>query len=132
MAGPFSAPRPRLCQVFRYWLAGPKSGKTEILIDELPGYPTTSTAPPTAITGSLVGIRSPVYDLASRNTGFRRRMVKQIPPDEWLGPGLNYGCVIKFDEEGMVLKFFVGSRRSFPPDHDIHEGAQGLPLLGRA
>ena len=28
-----------LCKIFRYWLAGPKQGRTEILIDELPGNP---------------------------------------------------------------------------------------------
>jgi ribose transport system permease protein len=29
-------------------------------------------------------------------------MVKQIPPDEWLCPGINFGCVIKFDDDGKV------------------------------
>ena len=29
-------------------------------------------------------------------------MVKQIPPDEWLCPGINYGCVVKFDDNGNV------------------------------
>ena len=31
-------------------------------------------------------------------------MVKQIPPDEWLCPGINYGCVIKFDDNGVVTE----------------------------
>jgi ribose transport system permease protein len=37
---------------------------------------------------------------------FRRRMAKQVPTDEWLGPNLNYGCVVKFDEAGNVLESY--------------------------
>jgi ribose transport system permease protein len=36
------------------------------------------------------------------NPGFRIRMVKQIPPDEWLCPGINYGSIVKFDDNGVV------------------------------
>ena len=53
----------------------------------------------------MAGLRRialPVYDLAMANPSFRTRMVKQIPPDEWLCPGINYGCVIKFDDDGVV------------------------------
>jgi ribose transport system permease protein len=39
-----------------------------------------------------------------RSPSFRTRMVKQIPPDEWLCPGINYGCVIKFDDDGLVTE----------------------------
>src|ERR1700723_1570132 len=28
-----------LCKIFRYWLEGPKKGRTEVLIDQLPGNP---------------------------------------------------------------------------------------------
>ena len=33
-------------------------------------------------------------------------MAKQVPLDEWLGPNLNYGCVVKFDEAGNVLELY--------------------------
>ena len=29
-------------------------------------------------------------------------MVKQIPPDEWLCPGINYGCIIKF---ALIMRY---------------------------
>ena len=47
----------------------------------------------------------PSFDLSMRKAAFRRRMAKQVPLDEWLGPNLNYGCVVKFDEAGNVLEF---------------------------
>ena len=31
-------------------------------------------------------------------------MIKQIPPDEWVYPGINNGCIIKFDAQGNPLE----------------------------
>jgi ribose transport system permease protein len=53
---------------------------------------------------ALNGMRSPAYDLAMRMPTFRRRMVKQIPRDEWLYPSMNHGCVVKVSEQGEVLE----------------------------
>ena len=95
------------CRVFRYWIAGPDSGKTEILIDELPGIPDNiNRASDGNYWLALVGIRTPTFDLAARKPAFRRRMVKQVPTDEWLSPGLNHGCVLKFDDDGKVLESY--------------------------
>ena len=95
------------CRIFRHWLAGPKAGQTEIMIDELPGNPDNiNRASDGNYWLALVGIRSPAYDLSCRKPAFRRRMVKQVPADEWLAPGLNHGCVLKFDEAGNVLESY--------------------------
>jgi ribose transport system permease protein len=92
-----------LCRVYRYWIATEKAGTCELLIDNLPGYcDNINRSSDGKYWLALVGLRSPVYDLAMANPGFRIRMVKQIPPDEWLCPGINYGCVIKFDDDGVV------------------------------
>lgn len=92
-----------LCRVYRYWIATEKAGTCEILIDNLPGYcDNINRASDGRYWLALVGLRSPAYDLAMANPGFRIRMVKQIPPDEWLCPGINYGCVVKFDDAGVV------------------------------
>jgi ribose transport system permease protein len=40
-----------LCQIYRYWIAGPLKGELEVAIESLPGNPTTSTALPTARIG---------------------------------------------------------------------------------
>jgi ribose transport system permease protein len=95
------------CRIFRYWLDGEKKNKLEILIDDLPGNPDNiNRASDGNYWLALVGIRTPTFDLAARMPAFRRRMVKQVPTDEWLAPGLNHGCVLKFNEAGQVLESY--------------------------
>ena len=95
-----------LCKIFRYWIDGPKQGPApRSLIDELPGNPDNiNRASDGTYWLALVGIRTPTFDLAARKPGFRLRMVKQVPTDEWLAPALNHGCVLKFNEAGEVLE----------------------------
>lgn len=94
-----------LCRIYRYWIEGERKGTLEIVVDNLPGYPDNiNRASDGTYWLAFVGIRSPAFDLAMEDPAFRVRMVKQIPPDEWLCPGINYGCVIKFDDNGNVLE----------------------------
>jgi ribose transport system permease protein len=94
-----------LCRIYRYWIATEKAGTCELLIDNLPGYcDNINRSSDGKYWLAFVGLRSPVYDLAMANPGFRIRMVKQAPPDEWLCPGINYGCVVKFDDNGTVTE----------------------------
>jgi ribose transport system permease protein len=96
-----------LCKVYRYWIEGEKKGELEIVLDEIPGNcDNINRASDGTYWLALVGIRTPAFDLASRMPGFRLRMVKETPIDEWLAPGLNHGCVLKFTEEGKVLESF--------------------------
>ncbi len=120
------------CRIYRYWLAGPRAGATEILIDEIPGHPDNiNRASDGNYWLALVGVRTPSFDLSMRKASFRRRMAKQVPLDEWLGPNLNYGCVVKFDDAGNVLEFVLGSDRRVARVGDLDTRAQGLPLFGR-
>ncbi|MBN9887149.1 ABC transporter permease [Salipiger abyssi] len=94
-----------LCRIYRYWIDGPRKGALEVLVDNLPGFPDNiNRASDGTYWLALVGLRSPVYDLAMADPSFRVRMVKQIPPDEWLCPGINYGCVLKFNDKGEILE----------------------------
>jgi ribose transport system permease protein len=96
-----------LCQIFRYWVEGPRKGELEVAIDALPGNPDNiNRASDGTYWLALVGIRTPTFDLAARKPGFRLRMVKQVPGDEWLAPGLNHGCVLRFNEAGEILDSF--------------------------
>ena len=92
------------CTIRRYWFDGPKRGKVETVIGSLPGYPDNITR---ASDGNywlaLLGMRSPSFDLSMRKPGFRRRMSKQLPGDEWLYPNINTGCIVKFNENGEIL-----------------------------
>ncbi|HEY3677867.1 MAG TPA: SMP-30/gluconolactonase/LRE family protein [Bradyrhizobium sp.] len=95
------------CCIRRYWFDGPKSGQTEMVIDNLPGYPDNiNLASDGNYWLAMVGMRSPALDLAWKMPGFRKRMGKRVPIDEWLFPNINTGCVIKFNEKGEVLDSF--------------------------
>lgn len=93
------------CTVKRHWFDGPKKGQTEIVLDNLPGFPDNiNNSSDGHYWMSLVGMRCPALDLAWRMPGFRRRMAKRVPRDEWLFPNINTGCVLKFSEKGEVLE----------------------------
>ena len=95
------------CCIKRYWFDGPRSGQVEMVIDNLPGYPDNiNLASDGHYWLALVGMRGPAYDLAMRMPGFRKRMAKRVPLDEWLFPNINTGCVLKFSEAGVVLETF--------------------------
>ncbi|MCA1842335.1 MAG: SMP-30/gluconolactonase/LRE family protein [Actinobacteria bacterium] len=94
-----------LCRVLRYWHSGSKKGTVEVFADNLPGYPDNiNRASDGTYWLALTGMRSPAFDLAYRQPGFRRRMLKRIPRDEWLYPSMNYGCVLKLSEDGEVVE----------------------------
>ena len=91
--------------VSRYWFAGPKAGKIEVLLSGLPGYPDNiNLASDGNYWLALVGMRGPALDLAMRMPGFRKRMTRQLPFDEWMFPNINNGCVLKFNLQGEVLE----------------------------
>jgi ribose transport system permease protein len=95
------------CSIKRYWFDGPKQGKVEVVMDNLPGFPDNiNLASDGNYWLAIVGMRSPALDLAWRMPGFRRRMGKRLPVDEWLFPNINTGCVVKFNEKGEVLESY--------------------------
>ncbi len=121
-----------LCQVYRYWIATEKAGTCELLIDNLPGYcDNINRASDGKYWLAFVGLRSPVYDLAMANPGFRIRMVKQIPPDEWLCPGINYGSVDQVRRRRRGERVAVGSGRQVASDDHIRSRTQRLSLYRR-
>jgi ribose transport system permease protein len=95
------------CSIKRYWFDGPKQGAVEVVMDNLPGFPDNiNLASDGNYWLAIVGMRSPALDLAWRMPGFRRRMGKRLPVDEWLFPNINTGCVVKFNEQGKVLESY--------------------------
>jgi ribose transport system permease protein len=92
------------CRIRRYWVSGPKKGRLEIVIDNLPGYPDNiNISSDGNYWLALVGMRAPAFDLAWRHPQFRKRMSVRLPPDEWLFPNVNIGFVLKFSENGQIL-----------------------------
>jgi ribose transport system permease protein len=93
------------CSILRYWFDGPKKGKTERVISDLPGYPDNiNRASDGNYWMALLGMRTPALDLAMRMPGFRRRMARRVAPDQWLYPNINTGCVVKFSDKGEILE----------------------------
>jgi ribose transport system permease protein len=93
------------CRVSRFWLEGPKAGKTEPVIPDLPGYPDNiNRGSRGTYWVALAGTRTPSYDLAMKMPAFRRRMARRVAGDEWLFPNVNVGCVVHFAEDGRILE----------------------------
>lgn len=93
------------CTVSRYWFDGPKAGRVETVIADLPGYPDNiNRASDGTYWLAIVGMRTPTLDLALRMPGFRRRMARRVAPDEWLYANINTGCIVRFDDSGRILE----------------------------
>jgi ribose transport system permease protein len=119
------------CSIKRYWFAGPKKGAVEVVMDNLPGYPDNiNLASDGNYWLALVGMRSPSLDLAWKMPGFRRRMAKRVPVDEWLFPNINTGCVVKFNEQGKILESFWDLRGENHPMITSMREHRGYLYLG--
>ncbi len=92
------------CRISRYWFAGPKKGRREVFMENLPGYPDNLNRGSNGTYWvALLGMRTRTFDLAMRKPAFRRRMAKRIAADEWLFPNINRGCVLQVSERGEIL-----------------------------
>jgi len=93
------------CRVHRYWLEGPKAGTAECVIKDMPGYPDNiNRASDGTYWMAWLGMRTPSFDLALRHPGFRKRMTRRLPQDEWLFPNINTGGVVKFSDTGQIIE----------------------------
>lgn len=95
------------CRILRYWFDGEKKGQIEVFIDRLPGYPDNiNRASDGGYWVALLGTRTGAFDLALRHPGFRRRMVRRTPADNWLFPNINRGCLIKLSAGGALQRSY--------------------------
>lgn len=93
------------CRVHRYWIEGPKAGTAECVITDMPGYPDNiNRASDGHYWMAWLGMRTPSFDLALRHPGFRKRMTRRLPQDEWLFPNINTGGVVKFSSDGAIIE----------------------------
>ena len=91
-------------RISRFWFDGPRKGKVETVIDDLPGYPDNIRRSSDGnFWVAILGMRTPTLDLAMRMPGFRRRMTQRVAFEEWIYPNINTGGVVKFDLSGKVL-----------------------------
>lgn len=89
-------------RVLRHWLAGPKRGRTEPLLENLPGFPDNLS---TGRDGRFwMGLVSPRNGEVDRLSGapFVRKMIQRLPA--FVRPkAVAYGHVVAFDGEGRIL-----------------------------
>lgn len=96
----------------RYWLKGEKAGTSDVLLDNLPGFPDN-------VDGNRRGsfwvamftVRNPVAD-ALHPRPWAKSMLAKLPLALWPRPA-RYGLVLEVDEEGRILRSFhdPGGRR---------------------
>ncbi|MEP9362148.1 SMP-30/gluconolactonase/LRE family protein [Nocardioides sp. CN2-186] len=93
-----------LCRVDRLWIAGPRAGQIETVMENLPGYPDNiNRASDGNYWLAFAGMRVPAYDVLMRHDTVRRRAFHELAADEWPMPQLNVSCVAKVTESGEVL-----------------------------
>jgi ribose transport system permease protein len=114
------------CRISRYYYDGPKKGRVEEVIPDLPGYPDNiNLASDGNFWCGIIGMRAPAFDLAQKMPKFRKHMVMQIARDEWLYPNMNTGGVIKFDLSGQIVQSLwdgVGERHPQVTSIREHKG----------
>ena len=110
-------------RIHRYWLEGPKAGRADCVIRDMPGYPDNiNRASDGTYWMAWLGMRTPSFDLSLRHPGMRRRMARRLPQDEWLFPNINTGGIVKFNDKGEILQTFGDlSSQSHPMVTSIRE-----------
>jgi len=124
-------------RIIRFWIAGPKKGKTEPLIEALPGFPDNIS---TGLDGrywvALVSPRNKLVDnLADKP--FLRKMVQRMPA--FLRPkAVPYGHIIAIDGNGKVLQNLQDPKGTYPINTSVTEskdylyiGSLVAPVLAR-
>ncbi|MFC8387001.1 ABC transporter permease [Nocardia sp. NPDC057272] len=121
-----------LCRVDRLWIAGPKQGQLEPVLENLPGNPDNLNR---SSDGNywlpFVSMRTPMSDLLNRYPAVRRRMTQEVPLDSWVVPQLNVSCVMKFNDRGEILQvLWDSSLANYPMVTAVKEWAGQLYLCG--
>ena len=124
-------------RVIRYWIAGPKKGRSEPLIEALPGFPdNTSTGFEGRYWVALVSPRNPLVDNLSGKP-FLRKMIQRMPA--FLRPkAVPYGHIIAIDGGGKVLVDLQDPEGTYPINTSVTEtkdylyiGSLVAPVLAR-
>jgi sugar lactone lactonase YvrE len=89
-------------RIMRYWLKGPKTGQTEIFLDNLPGFPDGISSNRKGIFWlAMPTLRNPLLD-ALHSKPWLKNFLAKLP--KWTLPKpQNYGLVVALDEQGTIL-----------------------------
>jgi sugar lactone lactonase YvrE len=124
-------------RVLRHWLAGPRQGRTEPMVENLPGFPDNLSA---GLDGRFwLGLISPRNALVDQLSGapFVRTMIQRLPT--FVRPkAVAYGHVVAIDGTGRVVAslqdpdgaYRLTTGATEAKDY-IYVGSLVMPTLGR-
>jgi sugar lactone lactonase YvrE len=100
-------------RVTRLWLRGEKRGQSDVLIDQLPGFPDNMSSDKSGLIWvALAGRRNRLLDFLHRAPPLLRRIVWALPA--LLQPGLHRDMrVLAIDAEGQIVRDLVGRSDDF-------------------
>lgn len=115
-------------RILRHWIKGPKEGETEILRDNLPGYPDGLSIGSNAILWVAFGSpRNKTFD-AMMPKPFRRKIVHKLP--KFLHPNpKRYSFILGLDQQGNVIHNLQDPQGNYPVITRVIE-FQGLLYMG--
>ncbi|MEC8429071.1 MAG: SMP-30/gluconolactonase/LRE family protein [Pseudomonadota bacterium] len=100
-------------RVWKHWLAGEKAGQSEVLLDNLPGFPDNILAGQNG--RYWLGFTSPRIALLDNlaDKPFVRKVVQRMPA--WIRPKAKlYGHVLAIDEDGKILQNLQDPAAGYP------------------
>jgi sugar lactone lactonase YvrE len=107
-------------RVIRYWIAGPKKGKSESLIEALPSFPDNIS---TGLNGRYwVALVSPRNQLVDKLAGkpFLRKVIQRLPA--FLRPqAVAYGHIFAIDGTGKILVDLQDPTGKYPINTSVTE-----------
>jgi sugar lactone lactonase YvrE len=114
-------------RVIRHWIAGPKRGKSEPMIESLPGFPDNIS---TGLEGrywvALISPRNPLVDDLSEKP-FLRKVIQRMP--SFIRPKATaYGHILAIDGNGKVLKDLQDPQTGYPQNTSVTETKEFLYL----
>jgi len=112
-------------RVLKFWLKGDKEGKTDVLIDNLPGFPDNiSTGHNGRFWLGLPSPRSSVLDKISASVALRK-LIQRLPA--FVRPkAIPYGHVVALDKDGNVLLSLQDPDGAYPITTGVLETSDKL------
>lgn len=107
-------------RVIRYWIAGPNTGKSEPILENLPGFPDNiSTGLEGRFWVAFISPRNKLVDNISEKP-FLRKVIQRMP--NFIRPKATaYGHIIAIDANGKVLKDLQDPKTSYPQNTSVTE-----------
>jgi len=106
--------------VRKFWIAGPKKGEHEILIDNLPGFPDGISSGTNGVFWiAMASPRNPLMDKLGPKP-FLRKVVMRLPA--FLRPkSVRYGFVLGIDSGGKIVHNLQDPRGTYAPVTSVQE-----------